>query len=64
MKEFSNPKKTANEMISIISPLFNAGQTVKISTSIQISLKSDKEINQYLTEVLEFLVIEYKTKKV
>jgi len=63
MKQFNNPKKTANEMIDIISPLFNAGKTVKLGTSIQISLKSDEEINKYLSNVLEFLVKEYKTKK-
>lgn len=64
MKQFNNPKKTANEMIDIISPLFNASKTVKIATGVQISLKSDEKINQYLTEVLEFLVTEYKTKNV
>lgn len=64
MKQFDNPKKTANEMINIISPLFNAGMTVKISTSVQISLKSDEDVNKYLSDVLEFLVKEYKTKSV
>lgn len=64
MKQFDNPKKTANEMINIISPLFNAGMTVKISTSVQISLKSDEDVNKYLSDVLEFLVKEYKTKNI
>ena len=64
MKQFDNPKKTANEMINIISPLFSASKTVKIATSVQISLKSDEEVNKYLSNVLEFLVKEYKTKKV
>lgn len=64
MKQFDNPKKTANEMINIISPLFNAGMTVKISTSVQISLKSDEDVNKYLSDVLEFLVKEYKTKSI
>ena len=63
MKQFDNPKKTANEMINIISPLFNTGKSVKIATSIQISLKSDEDVNEYLSNVLEFLVKEYKTKK-
>ena len=63
MNKFDNPKKTANEMINIISPLFNTGKSVKIATSIQISLKSDEDVNKYLSDVLEFLVKEYKTKK-
>ena len=64
MKQFNNPKKTANEMIDIISPLFNAGKTVKVGVGIQISLKSDEDVNQYLSDVLDFLVKEYKTKNV
>lgn len=64
MKQFDNPKKTANEMINIISPLFNAGKTVKLGIGIQIDIKSDKEINKYLSDVLEFLVKEYKTKNI
>ena len=62
MGEFNNPKKTAKEMIDIISPLFNAGKTVKVGVGIQISLKTEDEVKQYLSEVLQFLIKEYKSK--
>lgn len=60
MKQFDNPKKTANEMIDIILP--NESKTIKLGISVQISLKSDEDINKYLSDALEFLVKKYKTK--
>lgn len=60
VNNFSNPKQTADEMINIISPLFNAGKTIKLGIGVQIGLKSDEKVDEYLTDVLRCLTKAYK----
>jgi len=58
--KFKNPKIVANEMTDIIAPLFGVSKPVKLGIGLQISLKPDEEVRKYLTEVLKYLVKEYK----
>ena len=58
--KFENPNKIANEFVDIIAPTFGLGRGIKIAAKARVKLSKDEDIRKCLTDVLQFLAIEYK----
>ena len=58
--KFENTHKVANEFVDIIAPTFGLSIGIKMATKARLKLVKDQELRTCLTDVLKFLLVEYK----
>ena len=58
--KFKNTHKVANEFVNIIAPTFGLSTGIKIAIKARLKLVKDQELRDCLSDVLKFLLVEYK----
>ena len=58
--KFENSNEVVNKFVDIIAPTFGLKTGAKLFIKGRLKLSSDEELRQCLTNVLKFLVAEYK----